>query len=565
MRVEHRHAGSATLTCARGQRTEAHGGARSLHRLLALATDAAMWGSQQGSRARMQAAVLGAIFALGLGVRAAGYADLLVSFHSTRQFHCALIARALYYRWTRAAADPVRQSAEQASERRGELEPPLVQGLAAGAYRALGGEHLGVPRVLGSAFWVTGALLLYALARRLLGSVLALLAPAYFLLVPFGVVASQSFQPDPLMLLAMIASWLAIVRLDQRPARRAVWLAGALSGAAVLIKPVCVFQIAGLYLGLWSRSVITAVREERAREPRRSWLRALARGLRERGPLAWGALCLLPTAAWYVPGLLWGGRLHGQAEQSFMPELLHTAKFWEGWRLHLLGVSGGPVVVAAALLGSLLAPAGRARVALGSIAGGYVAYGLTFNYHIHTHDYYQLPLLPLIGLGLAALGARMWALGRGLVRHGLRLGVVLGALALLGLALGEIRADIWPRTHTQWNDERGYTEIGALVQHSPKVVFLTPNASGGPLEFVAGLSGWYWPCAADLRRNKRRGRPPFDWQKTWQERLSQGAEYFVITPADELGKQPGLAQLLGAHPKLSDSPRYLVYDLRRSP
>jgi hypothetical protein len=256
--------------------------------------------------------------------------------------------------------------------------------------------------------------------------------------------------------------------------------------------------------------------------------------------------------------------LHGQAEQSFQPELLRTPRFWSGWYEHALGASGGPVVLGAALLGLLLVPAGRARTVLWSLICGYAAYGLTFNYHISTHDYYQLPLLPIVALCLSALAGRAVALSHRVGRRIARVAIAASALLLCGFAVRDIRANVWPRTQVAWNDERGYSEIGALVQHSPKVVFLTPNASGGPLEFVAGLSGWYWPCRADLRRNHKRGRPPFDWQKTWDERMAQGAEYFVITPADELGMQPRLASLLRPHPLLSDSPKYLVYDLRHT-
>lgn len=113
------------------------------------------------------------------------------------------------------------------------------------------------------------------------------------------------------------------------------------------------------------------------------------------------------------------------------------------------------------------------------------------------------------------------------------------------------------------SDPRGYREIGELVHHSTKVVFVTPHASGGPLEFVGELSGWPWPAHADIRRAKRRGRPPLQWEKLFDERLAQGAEYFVSTPADELKKQRALGKHLRKRFKLiSSSEKYLVYDLR---
>jgi hypothetical protein len=85
------------------------------------------------------------------------------------------------------------------------------------------------------------------------------------------------------------------------------------------------------------------------------------------------------------------------------------------------------------------------------------------------------------------------------------------------------------------------------------------------LEFIAKLSGWYWPCSADLRRARRRGKPAFDWKNAWEERQRDGAEYFVITPAEELTMQPGIAKLLSGFSLISSSPKYVVYDLRQKP
>jgi hypothetical protein len=497
-------------------------------------------------RARVVSALFIVLLVAGGAVRLAGMADAPVHFHSTRQFHCALIARAMFYAWTKPEDDPRRRVAQQASDRRGRLEPPIVQGLAAVGYAAVGREHMAVPRILGIAAWLIGASCLFLLARKLGLGAASLVAAGYFLFVPFGVLASQSFQPDPLMLMWTLAAWLAIVRNDLAPSRTAAALAGACAGLAMLTKPVCVFGIALLYGALALRRARPLVLV-RSAEP---WL--------------FGVLAVVPSALGYLPELLGRGRMGAQAEQSFRRELLAEPTYWRGWADMLLETAPGPYVIGLALLGLVLAPRGRIRWALWALWLGYFAYGLTFNYHISTHNYYQLPVLPVIALSLAALAKRVSALPFERARPFARAAVAVAALAAAVLAFAEIRAHVFPETHTRPDpDVRGYREIGELVQHSAKVVFVTPNASGGPLEFRAELSGWYWPSTADLRRHKREKRKPFDWKAKLDERLRQGAEYFVSTPSDELKTQRPLGVFLAERYKLvSSSKKYLVYDLR---
>jgi hypothetical protein len=421
-----------------------------------------------------------------------------------------------------------------------------MQSLVAAGYVLAKREHMLVPRVLGTVCWLIAGYLLFLVGKRLSPPAAALIAVGYFLLVPFGVVASQSFQPNPLMMAWLVAALHQILRSTAGTGRNATLWAGVTAGIAVLIKPVCVFSIAFLYVAVVLYQ---------------TGLRGLLRSPR---PWVVGFLTALPSAIWYLPRLFGEGRLGGQAEQSFRPELFATHEYWSGWLRNLVEVAPTPYVLGASLLGLALARRGLMRVVLWALWLGYLAYGLTFNYHISTHNYYQLPGYPVIALSLASLSDRLLGLPRGRVRLGMRLVVGLAVVALAGLFWDETRASIWPQSHTVPDaDPRGYVEIGELVQHSPKVVFVTPNSYGGPLEFRAELSGWYWPSTADFRRARRRKRPPFDWQGRFNELLQQGAEYFVSTPADELTQQRAIGELLRSRYKLiSSSDKYLVYDLR---
>lgn len=72
-------------------------------------------------------------------------------------------------------------------------------------------------------------------------------------------------------------------------------------------------------------------------------------------------LLLLPSLAYYLPDILHGGRLSGQADLSFRPELLQTQYFWLNWRKLLVHVAQGYLPLAAAALGVCFARRGRAR------------------------------------------------------------------------------------------------------------------------------------------------------------------------------------------------------------
>jgi hypothetical protein len=349
------------------------------------------------------------------------------------------------------------------------------------------------------------------------------------------------------MMMLMLASFALIARNDRMPTLTSAMLAGAAAGFAVIVKPVCAPMIVALYAALSLRRLgfVHAIRSVE------TWLVA--------------ALLLIPSGIYYVGAIVRGDRMRGQAEGSFMPEYWSRPEFWPGWRDLLLRVTGGHYVVTAAVLGLILVPAGRARVALWALLTGYVAYGFVFAYHIHTHDYYHLVALPIVGLAIAALFQRVYSSTSILAKHWVWISGAVCVVALSSVTFRAIQTEAWPRTHIQGARDSRYVAIGELVKHSTRVVFLDPNKYGSELEFEGEIAGWYWPSWSDLRRERRRGQPPLDWRAMLSEYVNQGAEFFVVTPVDELRSQRELQRYIESHhPRISDSPQYVVYDLKTS-
>lgn len=368
--------------------------------------------------------------------RVYGVADALVSFHTSHQLDHATSTRATYDDWVNPGSEPRRSaSAESATEERRELEPPVLQSLVAAGYLAAGGENLVIARLLGALFWLIGGALLYALADMLFSPGPALIAAAYFLLLPYTVVASQAFQPDPLMIMLAIAGWFFIVRDDYSPTMGSAMLAGVAAGIAILVKPMCAPILGMLYLSIGLR--------------RDGFL-----GLfRTPETYVTALFALAPSALYYLPELILRGELRAVFEGRIQPALWRTPEFWYGWRDQLFDVAYGPYVPAVAALALVLAPTGRARATLWGLTLGYLLYGLAFSSQIASHDAYQLQVLPIIGLGLAGLASRGWGLTPRMLRPVIGVAVLGGAVALAYWDARQIQLTAWPRTHTEGQGE----------------------------------------------------------------------------------------------------------------
>ena len=157
-----------------------------------------------------------ALFALGLALRLYDLTDEPLDFHPTRQLRSAIIARGMYYDLLPGADPALRDQAVTFWRSATEYEPPIFERVVAAAYLLAGGERVWIARLLSSLFWIAGGVALYALARRMVSGEAgpALVALGYYLLLPLGVQASRSFQPDPGMVMWLLLFAYALYRLS---------------------------------------------------------------------------------------------------------------------------------------------------------------------------------------------------------------------------------------------------------------------------------------------------------------------------------------------------------------
>ncbi|MCL4528093.1 MAG: glycosyltransferase family 39 protein, partial [Chloroflexi bacterium] len=206
-------------------------------------------------------AALVLLFGLGLGIRLFDLANLPLDFHPTRQLLSALKARGMFYQTAPNIPDWQRQMSLQQWKTKAEVEPEVFEHIVAFTYRFTG-EQLWVSRVYSSLFWLIGGIFLFLLVRDLVSIDGAVIATAYYLFFPYAIIASRSFQPDPLMVMLIIVFWWMInrwVSLTSNPSPNGrgegvrVWLfailAGLVGGFAIFIKFVAVFFVIGAALG----------------------------------------------------------------------------------------------------------------------------------------------------------------------------------------------------------------------------------------------------------------------------------------------------------------------------
>ncbi len=486
--------------------------------------------------------IVGFLFVAALGIRLYHIDEPPLDFHATRQYRSLIIARGYYFDNSSSIPEWEKQVAHFSQQKQGILEPPIMEFLVSIGYRILGGEQLWLPRLLSSLFWLIGGGLLYLIGKKIADADVALFGTAFYLFLPFGIVASRSFQPDPLMVMLLLASVFAILRYHDAPSGSWLVIAAVVSALAFLVKPGSVFAIVGAFAAL-------AVSRQGIRH-----------AVLNRAFLVFAAITLAPTFLIYLYGISSRTFLINEAEKTLLPQLWVSGFFWRGWLNNIQGTIGF-IPLIGALLGMLIFRRGLPRALMIGLWVGYAIFGLVLNYNLATHDYYQLQLIPIVGLSIGPIIA--------LVMNHLnqihpQVHWRIAAWSILAVALLLSLADARSRLANQDFQKKVSIEqeIGAQVNHTTKTIFLSSDY-GVPLEYHGLLSGSAWPLASDLEWERLAGisvisaRERFD---TWFAKDSP--EYFIVEDMREFEQQPDLKQFLSKFPIVSENNDYLIFDLR---
>lgn len=487
-------------------------------------------------------AILALLLLAGLAIRIYDITDLPFDFHPSRQLYTAILARGRYYQNLDTAPEWQRNMAIRVWQKE-DYEPPFMDGLAAISYHLIGKEILWVPRLFSAIFWVLGGLGIFLLAREMTSDAGGLAAASFYLFLPYAVIASRSFQPDPLMTALLSFSWLFIYRWSKNKSMKWALLGGLFSGLAILVKALAVFAVAGAFLGVLI-------------------MLGLWKCLRDRNFWIMGIISILPISLYMLYGFLLEGSLGSQFSLRFFPSMWMDPVFYLKWITKVEDVTGLTLFIAG-MIGWFMLTKREDKAFLLGLMAGYLVYGFIFSYYFSTHDYYHITLIPLIALLLAPLGDLIF---KNLLQ--INPNQWLQWAAGLILAAG-ILINIWNvRTIFHKVDYRGeaayWEKIGEIVGHDTSVIALTQDY-GYRLEYFSWISpAGYWPYTGDTRLRELAGLAQPDFMVRFKD-LTREKQFFLITDLDELQRQPQLEQALReTYPVFSEGAGFIVYDLTRT-
>ncbi len=499
--------------------------------------------------------LLVALLGLGLGLRLLNLTNPPLDFQPTRQLRAEIIARGMYYQANTKADPQLREAAIGIWSTMERYEPPILERLVALTYQVTGGERPWIGRIYSSLFWVIGGIALYALARRAVSAGGAMFALGFYLILPWGVIASRSFQPDPWMVMWILLAAYALYRWVEGSLSSWRWtaLAGVFSGVAILIKANAFYPVAGMAACLLLSMIFAEG----------GLFKNLKRVLFNPRVWVYAVLSGIPPAVYYL------GIEHGSGGFvsfwifSFTGMLLDH-KFYIRWLGLIRGMMDVMVLFAALLGVFLFRRAGRALVI--GLWLGYLLIGATFPFQIYTHDYYSIVLVPIVALSLAPVAEAV--LARVKVQPLLvKSGFAVALLAVSGYYAYVARSQVYAQNYR--DEPIPWQIMGEKLPKDGRMIGLTHDY-GDRLKYY----GWrsvmmIWPSEGDLQLGEAGGKDQpavstnaGDFAGYFQDRV-KGMDYFLVTLFGDLDKQPNLKAMLYDHyPIAQQGDGYVLFDLR---
>jgi len=343
---------------------------------------------------------------------------------------------------------------------------------------------------------------------------------------------------------ALVATILAVLRYYERPSTSRLVVAASLAALAMLVKFDALFTIVGAFVfaGIYTQGFRKLATSRRA--------------------LLFAVVSLLPPFIFYFYQIFVSKSLLGVARADLLPHLVLEPAFWKGWLSQIDAVVGYPAWMVA-LVGILVS---RERLTRGLLVGlwaGYVVFGLVFTYTIHTHDYWNLQLIPIVALSLAPVVGLILGQLRAVSQTWHQRAAV-GGLGLLALALSIGIAQARLPSGGLDRKVRIAQELGERVGHSTDVMYLSGDY-GLPLEYHGFLSGFAWPLASDLEWERLAGVPPRDPAQRLRGWFgTKVPRYFIVEDLREFAQQPDLARFLAGFPVVVQNDDYVIFALRGS-
>jgi len=325
------------------------------------------------------------------------------------------------------------------------------------------------------------SVLLFLLVRRHTTPIIALLAASIFLFLPYNIYFTRVVLPDPLMVtLVLAALW------TQPSSRPLTWIFGSL---AVLVKPTAIFFLLPLLKDFWLFVSL-----------------------------------LLPFGIWRI----WEHRFPAGIPASLWLLNGNHIRFRPAWFRWLFGERLGDMILGQWGIFPFLLGLFQANSYFLSWAAGALLYLIVFATGNIQHDYYQIPLIPIVSV-LVALGVVHFSTT--LAKKAV---MVFCLLLMFGLAWYDIKGDYQVNN---WSIVRAGQAVDKLL---PKDAIVVAPYNGD---------------TAFLYQTNRRGFPNLSLPiKDLRDRY--GAEYYVSVNYDDQTNA-----IVKKYTILEQTPEYVIVQL----
>jgi hypothetical protein len=481
-----------------------------------------------------------AIFILGTGLRLLDLTDPPLDYFPQRQLRGAIIARSIYYQLLPSADPAQRAQAVYLANTMDPREPSVFEGLVALTYLVAGGEHLWIARLYAILFWMSGGLALYLLARRMTSAMAAIAPLIFYFFLPWSVIFSRIFQPD--LIMVMLTLWVAYTLYcwGETPTWKWAIITGLLAGLAAYVKLPAVFPILLMLVGM----VLTTLGFKKALTHPQVWTMA-------------GLLVIFPAIYYLfvVPN----------SSGEWLSFTLGLLKNWvrPSFYIRWIIFAGGLVDLGVAIIsfvGVWLLPK-KARIIPLALWLGYFLYGMAFSYHITTHEYYSIPLIPAVALSLAPIAALIFEriTQRG---HAASWAVVAILVFSIGYSAWIGRSILYGKNYRA--EAIAWQRLGEALPKEGDLIGLT-HEQGYRIAYYGRRHVTPWlPTATDEQALNSTSDPQAEFQ-TLFENTTKGQDYFVVTMMNDFNDLPMLKSYLYDHyPIYAEGDGYLIFDLTQS-
>jgi hypothetical protein len=271
-------------------------------------------------------------------------------------------------------------------------------------------------------------------------------------------------------------------------------------------------------------------------------------------------MAAFPTGVYYYWGIVIDGRLATQFSGRFFPELWMDILLYKSWGLRII-TEFSLLAFILAMAGIFLAGKPEYRRMLFAWWVGYFAYGMVFTYHIMTHDYYHLPMVPLTAVSIAPVvmlvenhwRKRQWP---GWAFHALMAAVVLvyGVYGTINTARFLQEVD-----YRQVRD--AYEETGQFLEQQDEArVFALTRDYETSFRYYTFLSARHWPHTGDQTYFSLQGSDAKGFDSLWED--AAGFDYFLVEDLKELNRQLLLKEKLEKFPVTFSAWDLILYDLK---